>query len=191
MRPCPSCGQQIQKSSLFCGTCGAKVPPESLPTKQQASVKIHDGHVDPLASTAPASMSPAAELLKRAKAAGAPASAARVSPKAETGVQASPEPPRGAPPAAAPPAASAPPKGRSKTAPLSAMKNPPVVARAPSANPPTPSSPLTPGARVLVQWANGQRYGGVIERVTGPQCLIRFDAGEQRWVESRFVLPAK
>jgi hypothetical protein len=213
MRPCPNCGQSIQKSSVFCGTCGAKVPPESLPTTPHASVKITDG-VDPLASTAPASRSPAADLLKRAAAQAAPISEARVSPRAATGVQPPPPEPGDAPSKGpvAPPGGRPPTRG--KTVPLSALKNPPAVARAPSANPPVPTSPrrepvpaviaappaaapsspslsFVPGARVLVQWANGQRYPGVVERVNGPQCLIRFDVGEQRWVESRFVLPAK
>jgi hypothetical protein len=85
------------------------------------------------------------------------------------------------------------------------MANPPAVARpfavnaskpAPVGNPgppivPAPLLPFAPGARVLVQWANGQRYPGVVDRVNGPQCLVRFDVGDQRWVESRFVLPAK
>jgi hypothetical protein len=214
MRPCPSCGQSIQKSSVFCGTCGAKVPPESLPTTPHVSLKITDG-VDPLASTAPPSRSPAADLLRRAAAQGAPISEARVSPRAETGVQQ--PPPEQASDASSKGPVAAPggrPPTRGKTVPLSASNNPPPVARAPSANPPVPTSPkqkpapaivvappaaapsspahpFAPGARVLVQWANGQRYPGVVERVNGPQCLIRFDVGEQRWVESRFVLPAK
>jgi hypothetical protein len=213
MHACPNCGQSIQKLSVFCGTCGAKVPPESLPTTPHVSVKISDG-VDPLASTAPPSRSPAADLLKRAAAQAAPISEARVSPRAETGVQ---QPPPEQPGDATPKGPVAPsggrPPTRGKTVPLSALKNPPAVARAPSANPPVPVSPrpqpvpavvaappaassspalpFVPGARVLVQWANGQRYPGVVERVNGPQCLVRFDVGEQRWVESKFVLPTK
>jgi hypothetical protein len=83
------------------------------------------------------------------------------------------------------------------------MANPPAVARpfavnaskpiVPAGPPIAPAAPLpfAPGARVFVQWANGQRYPGVVDRVNGPQCLVRFDVGDQRWVESRFVLPAK
>jgi len=29
-----------------------------------------------------------------------------------------------------------------------------------------------------------------VEQLSGPQCLIRFETGERRWVESRYVLPA-
>jgi hypothetical protein len=40
-----------------------------------------------------------------------------------------------------------------------------------------------------VQWANGQKYAGVVEQLAGLQCLVRFETGERRWVESRYVLP--
>src|SRR5580700_9908836 len=106
MRACPNCGQMIRKSSLFCGTCGAKVPSAGQPTAVEAPIKIQD-HVDPLASTAPASKSPAAELLKKraAEAAAAPISEAQVSPRAETGFRRSSEPPVPGPLAPASPSA--------------------------------------------------------------------------------------
>jgi hypothetical protein len=66
------------------------------------------------------------------------------------------------------------------------------VSPAPPLGAPSPVAaiPCAPGTRVLVQWSNGQRYPGVVEQISGPQSLIRFDAGEKRWVETRFVLPA-
>jgi hypothetical protein len=92
---------------------------------------------------------------------------------------------------------------RGKTMPLSAIANPLQIASVPAAAPapspvfaaaarlspvPTPH-PLAPGQRVWVQWANGQKYAGVMEQSSGAQCLVRFDGGEQRWVESRYVIP--
>jgi hypothetical protein len=70
--------------------------------------------------------------------------------------------------------------------PLSAISNGPTALPVRAG-----SHAFAPGARVLVQWDNGQRYPGVVERANGPVCLVRFDVGEKRWVESRFVLPAK
>jgi hypothetical protein len=203
MRVCPNCGQSIDRSSIFCAMCGTKVPAEAMPTAPQAAIQIQD-HVDPLASTSPASMSPARHLGKKKAGAGsAPASPG--APSAETGVQ----PPSDRSPAAmsavAPPAGSAKlASHRGKTVPLSAVPKaqvaqyvrtpgpatPPASPRAPVALAP-PTSPHVVGARVLVQWSNGQRYPGIVERVNGPQCLVRFDVGEQRWVESRFVLPGR
>jgi hypothetical protein len=236
MRSCSTCGQPIEKASLFCAACGMKVPPESAPTEAQHSVRID--RVDPLASTSPASMSPARKLE------GVPSNA--VSPKAETGFQPSPAKaalearspgPELAPlPAPAVMAAtsqrpSRPNVGtRGKTAPLSAMPNPPKIAGAPALSPQPQAPPVfaaaarvaqavpvvppgavpvapgppplagpppgafaagafPPGMRVLVQWSNGQRYPGVVAQVNGAQCLVRFDAGEQRWVETRYVSP--
>jgi hypothetical protein len=251
MRSCSDCGQQIDKTSAFCPACGKKVPPEALPTESQASVR---NHVDPLASTAPASFSPARKS--------APQSSdplPLVSPKAGTGYEVSPVRAESAPPKAS---AAAKKSTRGKTAPLSAMPNPPKFAvqaapppaagrpvqqpqampafaplaqappagyaqpQAPPARASSPQSPrgvvpgpsappaglvmpipgagvatpgsggyppmnalFAPGKRVLVQWANGQKYPGVVEQLHGAQCLVRFDAGEKRWVETRFVFP--
>jgi hypothetical protein len=268
MRSCSTCGTQIDSSSLFCPSCGGKVPPESRPTEAQTSVRVE--RVDPLASTSPASVSPARKGLDP-YAATAPASKSParilepieslplspVSPKAGTGFQASPVKVEAAPPAAssgpslpsgtgspAVPAisgrASVPKVStRGKTAPLSAVPhlaakvNPrpsvpvapppqaiPALAQPPRLSPVPPARvshpqgpyvapagpsaaplpvappaafaavPFPPGRRVLVQWANGQRYPGVVQQVNGAQCLVRFDAGgEPRWIEMRYMTP--
>jgi uncharacterized Zn finger protein (UPF0148 family) len=221
MRSCSDCGQQLEKTSLFCPSCGKKVPPESRPTESQAPIR---SQVDPLASTAPASFSPARKKEQRES-----DPLPLVSPKAGTGYEVSPARSDVAP--VVTPKSPSSPKGstRGKTAPLSAMQNPPKIA-APRASPSSPArkpqapqvfpafapmaqapagpvapapgvvmpapgaagyAPLPalfpPGQRVLVQWANGQKYPGVVEQVNGAQCLVRFDAGEKRWVETRFV----
>jgi hypothetical protein len=83
---------------------------------------------------------------------------------------------------------------RGQTAPLPAASKlppqPPVAPVAPAPAVVQHAPGRAPGARVLVQWANGHKYPGVVEQITGPQCFVRFDTGERRWVESRYVLPA-
>jgi hypothetical protein len=213
MRVCSTCGFEVDKSSLFCPGCGTKAPPD-LPTDTHASLKVQP-NVDPLASTAPASVSPA-----RSHASADSASRSPVSPLAGTALQPSVKPEEAS--VSASPLSPVVPSGssRGKTAPLSAVPHlhplvPPQAAvspvfgspsrgaRAPaSPAPPAPPRsgpelpadprallPIAPGRRVLVQWANGQRYPGVVEQIQGPQSLVRFDAGEQRWVETRYILP--
>jgi hypothetical protein len=58
MASCTACGATLTTSSRFCSSCGAPVKAESRPELARASVRVGKGHVDPLASTAPASPSP-------------------------------------------------------------------------------------------------------------------------------------
>src|ERR1700733_4489178 len=155
MASCTACGATLTTSSRFCSSCGAPVKAESRPELARASVRVGKGHVDPLASTAPASPSP----LRRSSASDA-SSEASVSPKAETGfeIQRAPAP-----------------RTRAKRGQTATLGQPPGTSAL--------------GARVLVQWANGQKYAGVVEQLAGLQCLVRFETGERRWVESRYVLP--
>jgi hypothetical protein len=44
-----------------------------------------------------------------------------------------------------------------------------------------------PGARVLVQWADGKRYPGTIKQAAGAQCLVVFDDGQQRWIDVTYL----
>jgi hypothetical protein len=236
MRTCLTCGQELAKTSAFCPACGSKVPPASQPTIGGAVPQVPDApvrveHVDPLASTSPASLSPARNL----KPIDSRAVSSPVSPKAGTGLLPSqPKVEPASPMTPGRPSAQKP-STRGKTAPLSAMKNPPKIALVPPPAPAVPSQPQSPqafaaaarvppvqgnagppppglpaaggsspqispggfaprafppGRRILVQWANGQRYPGVIEQINGAQCLVRFETGEQRWVEMRYVSPA-
>ena len=45
------------------------------------------------------------------------------------------------------------------------------------------------GARVLVQWADGNRYPGIVHQIApgGAHCLIVFPDGQQRWVELQYL----
>jgi len=59
--------------------------------------------------------------------------------------------------------------------------------RASSAPPPVATAlPLFPvGARVLVKWADGNQYAGIVQQVAPGQCLVVFPDGQQRWVDPR------
>jgi hypothetical protein len=43
------------------------------------------------------------------------------------------------------------------------------------------------GALVYVQWADGNRYQGTVQQVSGTQCLVLFNNGQQQWIESRYL----
>ncbi len=68
---------------------------------------------------------------------------------------------------------------------------------APYAAPPPPAapyaSPFAPGTRVLVQWADGNRYPGTVHHVApgAAHFLILFPDGQQRWVEPQYLTPAR
>lgn len=155
-------------------------------------MRVDKDPVDPYASTAPASLSP----LRKSRA-GDPSSGERASQKGELGPE---NPPRDAPvapsgtppPLARGPARKAQTGRRGETAPLASVDRPtPQPSGSQRAGAPVaPPAGAMAGARVFVQWENGQKYSGVVEQIVGLQCLVRFDSGEQRWVESRYVLPA-
>ena len=44
-----------------------------------------------------------------------------------------------------------------------------------------------PGAQVLVQWSDGNRYPGMVQQVNGAQCLVSFPDGRQVWVDARYL----
>jgi hypothetical protein len=55
---------------------------------------------------------------------------------------------------------------------------------APQAPPP---AAFGPGARVYVQWADGNRYPATVVQSAGAQCLVSFPDGQQRWVEAQYL----
>lgn len=69
------------------------------------------------------------------------------------------------------------------------LPQPPPPAPAPA--PPPAAAPPAPvfgaGALVYVTWADGNRYPGTIQQVSGSQYLVVFNDGRQQWVEARFV----
>jgi hypothetical protein len=47
---------------------------------------------------------------------------------------------------------------------------------------PPAARPLAPGAQVLVQWSDGNRYPATVAQVAPGQCLVAFPDGRQFWV---------
>jgi hypothetical protein len=47
-----------------------------------------------------------------------------------------------------------------------------------------------PGSRVTVTWANGARYPGTVQQISGTQCLVVFPDGQHHWVEMQYLVPA-
>jgi hypothetical protein len=47
------------------------------------------------------------------------------------------------------------------------------------------------GGRVLVLWADGNRYPGMVHQVAQGQCLVVFPDGQQRWVEFQYLTPVR
>jgi len=55
----------------------------------------------------------------------------------------------------------------------------------PVAQPPPPT--FGAGARVLVQWADGNRYPATVQQSAGGQCLVIFPNGQQQWVAVQYL----
>ena len=45
------------------------------------------------------------------------------------------------------------------------------------------------GVRVLVQWADGNRYPGIVQQMAPGQSLVVFPDGQQRWVDNQYLSP--
>ncbi len=43
------------------------------------------------------------------------------------------------------------------------------------------------GARVLVQWADGNRYPATVSQAAPGQCLVAFPDGRQQWIEVQYL----
>ena len=67
----------------------------------------------------------------------------------------------------------------------------PQYGAAPGASPFAPQPQATPqfgpGARVLVQWADGNRYPAMVQQSAGAQCLVVFPNGQQQWVDAQYL----
>jgi hypothetical protein len=50
-----------------------------------------------------------------------------------------------------------------------------------------PPAAFGPGARVYVQWADGNKYPATVTQSSGNQCLVMFPDGQQRWVEMQYL----
>lgn len=208
MPSCLKCGAELIGSGKFCATCGA--PAESRPELRSGAATslpgLQSSPPDPYAETAmrssgagslygppPQPMQPQGYAPPAPQAAYAPLpqqaaygppppqSSAYVSPYAALPLQQPlqpQQPPPQQPPAqygnyAPPPAPGYPNYGAPQAAPYGA---PPAFA-------------FVPGARVLVQWADGNRYPAAIQQAAGGQCLVVFPNGRQQWVEMRYLSP--
>lgn len=59
----------------------------------------------------------------------------------------------------------------------------------PAADPPAGEPPFSVGTRVLVMWADGNRYPGAVTQTSGLYSLIVFQDGQTRWVEAQYLSP--
>jgi hypothetical protein len=78
-------------------------------------------------------------------------------------------------------------------APSSGSALPPTVQPNTNPSPPYASSfpaPFAVGSQVLVQWADGNRYPGIVQQIAPGQCLVVFTDGQQRWVDNRYLASA-
>jgi hypothetical protein len=66
------------------------------------------------------------------------------------------------------------------------------AAPAPAHAAPTPAAAAdpAPGARVLVQWSDGNRYPAVVQQAAAGQCLVAFPNGQTQWVPAAYLSPA-
>ncbi len=55
-----------------------------------------------------------------------------------------------------------------------------------------PAAPAAPaiGSKVMVEWADGNRYPATVQQCAPGQCLVLFPDGQQRWVDMRRVTSA-
>ena len=52
-----------------------------------------------------------------------------------------------------------------------------------------PGGSFGPGARVLVQWSDGNRYPGVVAEASAGQCFVAMASGQRLWVPATNVFP--
>jgi hypothetical protein len=67
---------------------------------------------------------------------------------------------------------------------------PPPQPQPPPASPYGPPGSFAIGARVLVLWADGNRYPGVVHQIAPGQSLVVFPDGQQRWVANQYLSSA-
>lgn len=75
--------------------------------------------------------------------------------------------------------------------PVNIQRTPPAPQPAPPAAPPPPqgSAGFNVGQRVLVQWADGNKYAGTVAQMGDGQANVAFPNGQQVWVELRWLTP--
>lgn len=208
LEPCWRCGQRPSSSGKFCTACGAPIASRSVSSQVPDAAEIEP--LDPLAETAPATAAQLASL--RAPSPSSPPGSIPPPSPAASVVPGSPA----APVAFAATVALAPrplaPTLNEEPAPRAPQENIPTLKSGETLNlgSPSPVSPyavshvlaassvpplppparLQVGARVQVEWSNGQRYVGTICELSSGRCLVVFVDGQQHWVDLRQVSAA-
>ncbi|MGO8997938.1 MAG: zinc-ribbon domain-containing protein [Polyangiaceae bacterium] len=192
---CRKCGESLLGSARFCASCGAPVPAASSTLESKA-------FTPPAVRTSPIEEAPPTR-------ASVPSPDAAQSPSGRGSGYGPPPPPANPVPQPAPSApqawpASTPYGAPAPSYPQNAAAYQPAYPQpqgyapaAPGYAPyaPQAGAPYAPafvaGARVLVQWADGNRYPGIVQQVAPAQCLIVFPDGQQRWVEYQYLTLAR
>jgi hypothetical protein len=97
-----------------------------------------------------------------------------------------------------PPRAASAPASPSRAAPPQPSPSRPAASQAPMRAPsqapppaPLPQAPpahaFTPGALVLVYWADGNRYPGTVLQVSSHHVFVAFPNGMQQWIDVRYL----
>jgi hypothetical protein len=191
MASCTKCGATLIAKARFCATCGSPVAAPANAASSVAPTQSEKAVPDPFAKTVlgddserprfdppPQAVSPmAASIMANPP----PAARPSQSPPAPARASQAPQRPSQSPPAA-PPAA---PPG----APPGYLGTPWNVA--PLAPLPGASHAFTPGAMVLVYWADGNRYPGTVVQVAPHHVFVVFPNGIQQWIDARYVTPGR
>jgi hypothetical protein len=200
MARCRKCGEKLVGAAKFCVTCGAPVPeiPATLesaafsqPLPKRPPEPVTEPPKTKASVPAPAPANPTAT---DPLGAGVRGSNYGPPPPAPHGTAPFPQPPPpqqqswGGQPYGAPVPAQAP-NAAYPYAPQQGYQ-PPPAGYGPYAPPPY-GPPFVAGGRVLVLWADGNRYPGIVHQVAPGQCLIVFPDGQQRWVEFQYLTPAR
>jgi hypothetical protein len=194
MASCTKCGATLFAKARFCAVCGSPVAAAAGVPSSDAPAQSEKAAPDPFAKTmlGDGAEPPPVTLPTRP-----------VSPMAES-VMATREPAaRPSQTAPQPPGPSQVPAARPQGAPSGYVGTPwnvaPVAPPPPAARPPpqiptqyAPPLPgashaFTPGALVLVYWADGNRYPGTILQVAAHHVFVVFPNGTQQWVDARYV----
>lgn len=195
---CRKCGEPLASGAKFCASCGAPVASPFSTLESKAYV--------PPSTAAPRNDSPPPTKAS-IPAPGAPAQPSSYGPPPppanpplrQPAAPSSPQPWPALTPYAAP-APGYPPNPAAYAAHPAAQGYTPAAQGYTPAPPPgyppyAPPAPYVPafvvGAHVLVLWADGNRYPGIVQKVAPAQCLISFPDGQQRWVEHQYLTLAR
>jgi hypothetical protein len=186
-RLCTKCGEALIGTGRFCASCGTPAQGVALEGNAHTLRQLKTAPpVEPVPATRASSAGPPPPPATSSY--GPPPPAANPPPPHAAGSYApAPLPFATPPPGAAYPSHPpyAPAQGYVPTPAPYASYPPPVP-------PPPPYAPaFVAGARVLVLWADGNRYPGIVHQVASGHCFVLFPDGQQRWVELQYLSLAR